>query len=58
MLLSLRSNPQTESPYIQNCDGLYTRTDYYMLLPIVLHIVVPFVLNIVITSPYGGCSLF
>jgi len=46
------------TPYIQKSDGLCTRTDYYMLLPIVLHIVVPFVLNIVITSPYGGCSLF
>ena len=41
MLLSLRSNPQTMSPYIQNCDSLYTRTDHYMLLPIVLHMVVP-----------------
>ena len=40
MLLSLRSNPQTISPYIQNCDSLYTRTDHYMLLPIVLHMVV------------------
>jgi len=27
MLLSLRSNPQTESPYMENCDGLYTRKD-------------------------------
>jgi len=41
MLLSLRSNPQTMSPYIQNCDGLCTRTDHHMLLPIVLHMVVP-----------------
>jgi len=40
-LLSLRSNPQTMSPYIHNCDGLCTRTDYHMLLPIVLHMVVP-----------------
>jgi len=40
MLLSLRSNPQSESPYIQDCDGLCTRTDHYMLLPIVLHMVV------------------
>ena len=41
MLLSLRSNPQTMSPYIQNSDGLCTRTDHHMLLPIVLHMVVP-----------------
>ena len=41
MLLSLRSNPQTMSPYIHNCDGLCTRTDHHMLLPIVLHMVVP-----------------
>ena len=40
MLLSLRSNPQTRSPYIQNCDGLCTRTDHHMLLPIVLYMVV------------------
>ena len=40
MLLSLRSNPQTMSPYIQKSDGLCTRTEHYMLLPIVLHIVV------------------
>jgi len=40
MLLSLRSNPQTISPYIQNYDSLYTRTDHHMLLPIVLHMVV------------------
>ena len=40
MLLSLRSSPQTISPYIQNCDGLYTRTDHHMLLPIVPHMVV------------------
>ena len=41
MLLSLRSNPQTGSPYIQKSDGLCTRTDHHMLLPIVLHMVVP-----------------
>jgi len=41
MLLSLRSNPQTMSPYIQKSDGLCTRTDHHMLLPIVLHMVVP-----------------
>ena len=41
MLLSLRSNPQTMSPYIQDCDGLCTRTDHHMLLPIVLYMVVP-----------------
>jgi len=40
-LLSLRSNPQTMSPYIHDCNGLYTRTDHHMLLPIVLHMVVP-----------------
>ena len=45
MLLSLRSNPQTMSPYIQNCNGLYTRTDYHMLLPIVLYIIVPLFLK-------------
>ena len=49
MLLSLRSNPQIGSPYIQKSDGLYTRIEYHMLLPIVLHIVVPFVLEIAIT---------
>ena len=38
MLLSLRSNPQTMS---HNCDSLCTRTDHHMLLPIVLHMVVP-----------------
>ena len=42
MLLSLRSNPQTMGPYIQKSDGLCTKTDHYMLLPIVLHMVVPF----------------
>ena len=41
MLLSLRSNPQTRSSYIQNYDSLYTRTGHHMLLPIVLHMVVP-----------------
>jgi len=41
MLLSLRSNPQTGSSYIQKSDGLCTRTDHHMLLPIVLHMVVP-----------------
>ena len=41
MLLSLRSNPQTMSPYIHESDGLCTRTDHHMLLPIVLHMVVP-----------------
>jgi len=41
MLLSLRSNPQTMSPYIHESDSLCTRTDHHMLLPIVLHMVVP-----------------
>ena len=45
MLLSLRSNPQTMSPYIHNCDGLCTSTDHHMLLPIVLHMVVPLYLK-------------
>ena len=45
MLLSLRSNPQTGSPYIQKSDSLCTRTDHHMLLPIVLHIVVPLYLK-------------
>jgi len=40
-LLSLRSNLQTMSPYIHDCDGLCTKTDYHMLLPIVLYMVVP-----------------
>ena len=31
MLLSLRSNPQTMSPYIHNCDGLYTSTDHHLI---------------------------
>ena len=30
MLLSLRSNPQTMSPYIHNCDGLCTSTDRHL----------------------------
>jgi len=38
MLLSLRSNPQTMS---HNCNGLCTRTDHHILLPIVLYMVVP-----------------
>ena len=41
ILLSLRSNPQTGSSYIQDCDGLCTRTDHHMLLPIVLYMVMP-----------------
>ena len=45
MLLSLRSNPQTMSPYIQKSDGLCTRTDHHVLLPIVLHMVVPLYLK-------------
>ena len=45
MLLSLRSNPQTGSPYIQKSDSLCTRTDHHMLLPIVLHMVVPLYLK-------------
>ena len=45
MLLSLRSNPQTGSPYIQKSDGLCTGTDHHMLLPIVLHMVVPLYLK-------------
>jgi len=49
MLLSLRSNPQTMSPYIHESDGLCTRTDHHMLLPIVLHMVVPLFLKIMIT---------
>ena len=44
-LLSLRSNSQTMSPYIQNCDGLCTRTDHHMLLSIVLYMVVPLCLE-------------
>ena len=45
MLLSLRSNPQTMSSYIQDCDSLCTRTDHHMLLSIVLHMVVPLYLK-------------
>jgi len=41
MLLGLRSNPQTGSPYIHKSDGLCTRTDHHMLLSIVLYMVVP-----------------
>jgi len=37
----VKSNPQTMSPYIHESNGLCTRIDYYMLLPIVLHMVVP-----------------
>ena len=45
MLLSLRSNPQTMSPYIHESNGLCTRTEHHMLLPIVLHMVVPLYLK-------------
>ena len=45
ILLSLRFSPQTMSPYIQKSDGLCTRTDHHMLLPIVLHMVVPLCLK-------------
>ena len=31
MLLSLRSNPQTMSPYIQESDGLCTSTDHHLI---------------------------
>ena len=41
ILSSLRSNPQTMSSYIHESDGLCTRIDHHMLLPIVLHMVVP-----------------
>jgi len=37
--LSLRSNPQTGSPYIHDYDSLCTGIDYHMLLSIVLHMV-------------------
>jgi len=30
MLLSLKFNSQTESPYIHECNSLCTRVDYYM----------------------------
>jgi len=45
MLLSLRSNSQTISPYIYENDGLCTGTNHYMLLPIVLYMVVPLCLK-------------
>ena len=38
MLLSLRSNPQTMSPYIQKSDGLCTSTDHHLIT--ILHMVV------------------
>jgi len=41
MLLSLRSNPQIESPYIYESNSLCTRTDYHILLPIFLYMAVP-----------------
>jgi len=31
MLLSLRSTPQTMSPYIHNCDSLCTSTDHHLI---------------------------
>jgi len=31
MLLSLRSNPQTMSPYIQKSGGLCTSTDHHLI---------------------------
>jgi len=45
ILLSLRSNPQTGSPYIQKSESLGTSSDHHMLLPIVLHMVVHLCLN-------------
>jgi len=33
--------PQTMSPYIHESNGLCTRTDHHILLPIVLYMVVP-----------------
>ena len=44
-LLSVTLDVPLQSPYIHNCDGLCTRTDHHMLLPIVLHMVVPLYLK-------------
>ena len=49
MLLSLRSNPQTMSPYIQNCDGLCTSTDHHLITTYCSTYGSVFVLEIVIT---------
>jgi len=49
MLLSLRSNPQTMSPYIQEGDGLYTGTDYHLMAAYCSTYGSPFVISIVIT---------
>jgi len=49
MLLSLRSNPQTMSPYIHNCDGLCTSTDHHLITTYCSIYGSAFVLKIVIT---------
>jgi len=49
MLLSLRSNPQTMSPYIQDCDGLCTSTDHHMITTYCSTYGSAFVIKIVIT---------
>jgi len=49
MLLSLRSNPQTMSPYIQKSDGLCTSIDYHLITTYCFTYGSAFVLEIVIT---------
>jgi len=49
MLLSLRSNSQTMSPYIHNCDGLCTSTDHHLTTTYCSTYGSVFVLEIVIT---------
>ena len=49
MLLSLRSNPQTMSPYIQKSDGLCTSTDHHLITTYCSTYSSIFVLEIVIT---------
>ena len=49
MLLSLRSNSQTMSSYIYNCDGLCTSIDHHLITTYCSIYSSVFVLEIVIT---------
>ena len=49
MLLSLRSNSQTMSSYIYNCDGLCTSIDHHLITTYCSIYGSVFVLEIVIT---------
>jgi len=49
MLLSLRSNPQTGEPYIQECDGPCIWTDHHLIIAYCSTYGSPFVIEIEIT---------